>query len=417
MSDQEKHDVLVIGTGIIGVMSALYLQSQGRFVTLLERGEIARGASSGNAGILAFPEIIPIPAPGLMKKAPRWLFDPLGPLSVPPSYAVKVSPWLWRFWRASSESAFRHGLKTQISMMKLSAAEMDVIRAMPELSGFITNTGTLDLYDSEASFNAAAAGWAEKEKAGFVFNRVGRDEIEELQPGLAPQFQHAMFTPGGLQVSDPYEFTKAIAKLVIARGGKLIEGEAQRLEPRGDEARVTLTGGKTLDAAKVVVASGAWSKNLGASLGENLPLETERGYNTTLPDQAFNLTRQLYFNDHAFVVTPLSTGIRVGGAVELGGLSLPPHYRRAEALLGKAAKFLPGLKTEGGKQWMGFRPSMPDCLPVIGASKASPAIIYAFGHGHLGLTQSAATGKLVSDLVAGRDTSISIDPFRAGRFG
>lgn len=417
MSDQEKHDVLVIGTGIIGVMSALYLQSQGRSVTLLERGEIARGASSGNAGILAFPEIIPIPAPGLMKKAPRWLFDPLGPLSVPPSYALKVAPWLWRFWRASSESAFRHGLKTQIAMMKLSAAEMDVIRAMPELSGFFTNTGTLDLYDSEASFNAAAADWAEKEKAGFVFNRVGRDEIDELQPGLAPQFQHAMFTPGGLQVSEPYEFTKAIAELVIARGGKLIEGEALRLEPRGDEARVTLTGGKTVDAAKVVVAGGAWSKNLGASLGENLPLETERGYNTTLPDQSFNLTRQLYFNDHAFVVTPLSTGIRVGGAVELGGLSLPPNYRRSEALLGKAAKFMPGLKTEGGKQWMGFRPSMPDCLPVIGASKVSTAIIYAFGHGHLGLTQSAATGKLVSDLVAGREPSISIDPFRAGRFG
>lgn len=416
MSGQEKSDVLVIGTGIIGVMSALYLQLQGRSVTLLERGEISRGASSGNAGILAFPEIIPIPAPGIMKKAPRWLMDPLGPLSVPPSYALKIAPWLWRFWRASSEAAFRHGLKTQIAMMKLAAAEMETIRSMPELSGFITNTGTLDLYDSETSFNAAAADWAEKEKAGFVFNRIGRDEIERLQPGLAPQFQHAMFTPGGLQVSDPYEFTKAIAELVIARGAKLVTGEALRIEPVGDEARVVLVSGKTLDAAKVVVAGGAWSKNLGQSLGDNLPLETERGYNTTLPAQSFELSRQLYFNDHAFVVTPLSTGIRVGGAVELGGLSLPPNYRRSEALLGKAAKFLPGLKTDGGQQWMGFRPSMPDCLPVIGPSKTSPSVIYAFGHGHLGLTQSAATGKLISDLIAGRDPVISIDPFRAGRF-
>ncbi|WP_313614999.1 FAD-binding oxidoreductase [Agrobacterium sp.] len=416
MSGQEKCDVLVIGTGIIGVMSALYLQQQGRSVTLLERGEIAGGASAGNAGILAFPEIIPIAAPGIMKKAPRWLMDPLGPLSVPPSYALKIAPWLWRFWRASSEAAFRHGLKTQISMMGLAAAEMETIRAMPELSGFISNTGTLDLYDSETSFNAAAADWSEKEKAGFVFNRVGRDEIETLQPGLAPQFQHAMFTPGGLQVSEPRDFTKAIAELVIARGAELVVGEALRVEPLGDEARVTLTGGKTIDAAKVVVAGGAWSKNLGSSLGDTLPLETERGYNTTLPLQPFTLNRQLYFNDHAFVVTPLSTGIRVGGAVELGGLSLPPNYHRSEALLGKAAKFLPGLKTDGGKQWMGFRPSMPDSLPVIGPSKASPAIIYAFGHGHLGLTQSAATGRLVSDLIAGRETAISVDPFRAGRF-
>jgi len=152
-------------------------------------------------------------------------------------------------------------------------------------------------------------------------------------------------------------------------------------------------------------------------LGDVVPLETERGYNTTLPEGAFDLTRQLYFNDHAFVVTPLSSGIRVGGAVELGGLDLPPNFRRSEALLNKAKRFLPGLKTEGGKQWMGFRPSLPDCLPVIGPSRASNSVIYAFGHGHLGLTQSAATAKLVTDLVTGTHPAISVDPFRASRFG
>ncbi|MCM2474293.1 FAD-dependent oxidoreductase [Rhizobium sp. CG5] len=417
MSAAGKCDVVVIGAGIIGAMSALYLQADGRSVTLLERGDVARGASHGNAGILAFPEIIPIPAPGIMKKAPRWLVDPLGPLSIPPAYALRIAPWLWRFWRASSPQAFRHGLKVQTAMMQLAAAEMQRIAQMPELSRFISTTGTLDLYDSEASFNNAAShDWQEKAKAGFNFSCVGRAEIEQLQPGLAPQFRHAMYTPGGLQVSDPYEFTKAIADLAASRGVEIRKGEAVRVEPAGDGAIVTLAGGKRLEAAKGVIAGGAWSKALSSGLGDRLPLETERGYNTTLPRQSFNLSRQLYFNDHGFVVTPLARGIRVGGAVELGGLDLPPNYRRSEALLAKAGRFLPGLNTEGGSQWMGFRPSMPDCLPVIGSSKASPAVVYAFGHGHLGLTQSAATGRLVSDLVCGRSPAISVEPFRPGRF-
>jgi D-amino-acid dehydrogenase len=417
MKSSGKCDVLVIGTGIIGVMSALYLQNAGRSVTFLERGEIARGASAGNAGILAFPEIIPIPAPGIMKKAPRWLVDPLGPLSVPPAYAMKIAPWLWRFWKASSPRRFQYGLDVQMRMMALAASEMQKVGAVPELAGHISNTGTLDLYDNRTSFDAARHDWDLKEKAGIAFSRVDRSEIERLQPGLAPQFQHAMFTPGGLQVADPYEFTRSIADLVLARGATLHKGEATRIEMVGESTIVSLKSGEKIDADKVIIACGAWSKTLAASLGDVVPLETERGYNTTLPEGAFDLTRQLYFNDHAFVVTPLSSGIRVGGAVELGGLDLPPNFRRSEALLNKAKRFLPGLKTEGGKQWMGFRPSLPDCLPVIGPSRASNSVIYAFGHGHLGLTQSAATAQLVTDLVTGAHPAISVDPFRASRFG
>lgn len=416
MTKTLKCDVLVIGTGIIGSMAALYLQNAGRDVVLLERGEVARGASSGNAGILAFPEIIPIPAPGIMKKAPRWLCDPLGPLSVPPPYAPKIAPWLWRFWRASAERNFRHGLKALTEINRLAAVEMAHVASMPELSHLVSKTGTLDLYDSEASLNAARKDWDEKQSAGFTFQRVGRNEIDALQPGLAPQFRHAIFSPDGLQVSDPYDFTRAIFDLVIARGASLRKGEAERIDAVGESTIVTLENGDKIDADKVVIAGGAWSRKLAATLGNIVPLETERGYNTTLPAEAFNLTRQLYFNDHGFVVTPLSTGIRVGGAVELGGLELKPNFRRAEAMLKKAGRFLPGLKLEGGKQWMGFRPSMPDCLPVIGTARATPSVIYAFGHGHLGLTQSAATARLVTQLASGEETAISVDPFRPGRF-
>lgn len=416
MTAQQNADVVVIGAGIVGVMAAHYLQESGRAVLLLDRDEVAAGASAGNAGILAFPEIIPIPSPGIMWKAPKWLLDPLGPLSLPPAYALSIAPWLWRFWRASSKKTFERGIAVQTRLMKLAAAEMDRVRAIGELASFFTHTGTLDLYDSEASFNAATHDWLEKEKAGFQFTSVDRAEIDRLQPGLAPQFRHAMYSPAGIQVNDPKGLTRAVADLVVARGGQYRKGEVADIAPRADGALLTLKDGATIQAATVVLSGGAWSKTLAERLGDRVPLETERGYNTTLPPQAFTLQRQLYFNDHAFVVTPLAEGIRVGGAVELGGLKLPPNYRRSKALLAKAARFLPDLKTEGGREWMGFRPSMPDCLPVIGRSKASPAILYAFGHGHLGLTQSAATGRLISELAAGRTPSLSLAPLGPDRF-
>jgi D-amino-acid dehydrogenase len=166
----------------------------------------------------------------------------------------------------------------------------------------------------------------------------------------------------------------------------------------------------------VVLAAGAQSGALLGPLGVKLPLETERGYNTTLPDGAFDLRTHVSFAAHGFVVTRIGDGVRVGGAVELGGLNLPPNMKRAEALLAKAKDFLPDLDTEGGTQWMGFRPSMPDSLPVIGAAPGHPGLMLAFGHGHLGLTQSAGTAELAADLIAGRTPSIDPAPYRPGRF-
>ncbi|CDZ33432.1 D-amino-acid dehydrogenase [Neorhizobium galegae bv. officinalis] len=409
-------DAVVIGSGIIGTMSAQYLLDDGRSVLIIERGEVARGASSGNAGILAFPEIIPIAAPGMMWKAPKWLLDPLGPLSLPPSYALSMVPWLWRLWRASARPAYERTVGVHARMMPMARSEMLQTVERAGLRAMIRQTGTLDLYDSEATLNSASADWQAKRDADFEFQRVGRGEIDALQPGLAPQFRHGIFTPSGLQVSDPLEFTQALFSNAMSRGASLRIGEAVRIEPINDGARVVLADGAVFDAKTVVLAGGAWSKKIVTGLGDHAPLETERGYNTTLPQGAFPLHRQLYFNDHGFVVTPLSSGIRVGGAVELGGLTLAPNYKRSEAMMKKAKNFLPELRTEGGRQWMGFRPSMPDCLPVISASTATPAIIYAFGHGHLGLTQSAATGRLVADIAARRKPAVDIEPYSVTRF-
>jgi D-amino-acid dehydrogenase len=401
MNSADKADAIVIGSGIIGAMSAFYLRADGHSVTLIERGEIAGGASRGNAGILAFAEIIPIAAPGVMKKAPKWLLDPLGPLSLPPGYALQIAPWLWRFWRAGALPAFRHGIKVQAAMMGLAQTEMQHVLAHTSLGHIVGNTGTLDLYDSEQGLKAAASDWREKARAGVGLDMIGRGDIDRLQPGLAGQFRHGISTPAGLQVAGPQDFTRAIIDHTVSQGtargscwptARCCRRKPLSLQPERGRRRWQKASATTRRSKRNAVT-------------------TRRCHETPFRCNANSIS-----NDHGFVVTPLSTGIRIGGAVELGGLKMEPDYRRSEAMLKKAKSFLPDPNAEGGRQWMGFRPSMPDSIPVIGTSKATSAVIYAFGHGHLGLTQSAFTGRLVSDIVARRNPAIAIDPFRIGRF-
>ncbi|HEY4201998.1 MAG TPA: FAD-binding oxidoreductase [Devosiaceae bacterium] len=409
-------DVVIVGAGIIGLASAFRLQQAGRRVVLIDRAGIARGASYGNAGAFAFSDVLPMASKGMLRKVPGWLADPLGPLSIPPAYLPTILPWLVRYWRAGWKDRYDGSLAAQSALMELAKSEMANLTKVAGIDAMVRRDGSLELYESEDELKLSLPGWAAREAHGIGFEHVRGARLAELQPGLAPRFVAGTFVPEWQTVSDPYQFATALGEAVLALGAELKLGTVAAVGPEGDGVVVTLADGETLKARQAVIAGGAWSKALAASLGDAVPLETERGYNTTLPPGAFDLKRQVIFGGHGFVVTPLDTGIRVGGAVELGGLKLPPNFKRSEAMLTKAKSFLPGLKAEGGKQWMGFRPSLPDSLPVIGPSRRSPNIVYAFGHGHLGLTQSAATGRLVTDLIQKTKTSIDITPFRATRF-
>lgn len=411
-----NEDVAIVGAGIVGLAVAHHLQNEGRRVRLIERGGVAEGASFGNAGAFAFSDILPLASPGILRQAPKWLLDPLGPLAIPPSYLPRILPWLVRFWRAGQVDRFRQSIAVQSALMRVASHAMEVMVRDAGLSSQVRTDGNLQLYESEAELAAAQPGWEMRAAEGIPFQHVRGVRLAELQPGLSPRFVAGTFTPHWKTVDDPYHFALALFDQVMARGAAIQPGEVVRIEPSGSSVRLHLSGGTSVVAARAVIAAGAWSRPLAQQLGDTVPLETERGYNTTLPPGAFDLKRQLTFGGHGFVVTPLSTGIRVGGAVELGGLKLAPNYKRSAAMLTKAAAFLPGLKTEGGRQWMGFRPSLPDSLPVIGPSRASSRVLYAFGHGHLGLTQSAATGRLIADIIAGRTPPFDLSPLRANRF-
>ncbi|WP_414714033.1 NAD(P)/FAD-dependent oxidoreductase [Shinella sp.] len=415
MKTETMPDVVVIGAGVVGLSAAIAAQARGLSVTVLEREAPAAGASAGNAGAFAFTDILPLASPGILKKAPKWLLDPLGPLSIPPSYAVRIAPWMFRFWRACSASRVAHSTAAQTALMDLSRAALEPFLAETGTTAMLRKEGNLQVYESQAELNASLPGWDVREKHGIEFHHMDASAMAAVQPGLAARFTHGTFTPGWYSIADPKLYTLALADHFQAKGGVIERAEVLGIKPIEGGVEIT-TGSGTRRAKKVVLSAGAFSHRIARSLGETIPLETERGYNTTLPLDAFDLRTQVTFGGHGFVVTRLSTGIRVGGAVELGGLKLPPNFRRSEAMLEKARAFLPGLRPEGGVQWMGFRPSLPDSLPAIGRARATPNVVYAFGHGHLGLTQSAGTARLVADLLTDRQTAIDIAAFSPQRF-
>ena len=416
-SSRTSREWVVIGAGIIGLSIALRLRQSGRDVLVLERSAVAAEASRGNAGAYAFSDILPLASPGIVRQSPCWLIDPLGPLSLRPAHLPRIAPWLWRFWRASQPAAAAAGTAALASLMRFAAhdtaALLDAVGALPWLRG----DGNLHCYESEAEWRASLPGWVVRAAHGIAFDHLhGAQALAALQPGLSPTLVAATFVPGWQTIDDPWQLALRIAAVFEQLGGTIRRANAARLEPVNEGLRVHLDDGRRLTARRVVVAAGAWSHRLARTLGDRLPLETERGYNTSLPAGAFDLRRQLTFGGHGFVVTPIAGGVRVGGAVELAGLDAEPNFRRSDVLLAKAKRFLPGLNTRGGTPWMGHRPSLPDSLPVIDAAPADPRVLYAFGHGHLGLTLSATPATLMLALAQGRPPPIDLTPFRANRF-
>ncbi|WP_326848761.1 NAD(P)/FAD-dependent oxidoreductase [Bartonella sp. HY761] len=416
MMDNTPKDIVIIGGGIIGIASAALLSEKGHKVTLIDRTGITEETSSGNAGAFAFTDVLPIASKGIMRKLPKWLLDPLGPFTIRPSYLPSLIPWLYQFWRASSKSKQVHTIEAQVAMMGLAEKEMLALIKRASLENYLGTMGNLEVYESENELQSALPSWKQREKYGIEVRHMKADEMAQLQPGLSPRFVAGSFVEAWRNVTDPKLFGKALWQYAQNLGAKFIKATILEITPLENGAKIITDKGEKLTPNFTIIASGAWSKHFAQKLGDAIPLDTERGYNTTLPTKALDLRQQVTFGGHGFVIVPLATGIRVGGAVEMGGLKLPANFKRCDAMLTKAKTFFPDLKIDGGKQWMGHRPSIPDGLPVIGTAKASPYILYAFGHGHLGLTQSAATARLINDIIEKNSSEISIAPFDPRRF-
>jgi D-amino-acid dehydrogenase len=255
--------------------------------------------------------------------------------------------------------------------------------------------------------------WARKRRHGIVCDELSGAEARALEPALGPGLAAGIVTPAWSHVSDPKAIWAGLLGHLRARG---VAVRAALATDIGTVGRVRLGTGEAIACDAVVVAAGAWSAELARQAGEPVLLESERGYNVTIQDAGVALGREVIFADQKFVATPLAIGLRIGGAAEFAGLYAAPNYRRAEALARLGASYLPGLSLAGGTRWMGQRPATPDSLPVLGPSRRRPDVVHAFGHGHLGLTLAATTGRLVADHFAGRAATLDLAPFAAARF-
>lgn len=410
-------DVAIIGGGIIGYSIALSLQKSGKTVFIIDRNDKNSNASRKNAGAFAFADLIPLATPEVLLSAPKWLLDPTGPLYVHPGYIFSVFPWMMRFWQASWHHRFTQSLIAQASLMALSRDALE--RQVNELNAefLLHRRGQLRLYQHTEHFHKSAKFWSACREYNVPFELLDSPEkIAEVQSGLDDRFVHAGYTPNWINVSDPNSWMQHIEKSFVARGGIQIKSNVDGISPKQTNVVIKMDG-RELNALFCVVAAGAWSKKLASGIGDRIPLDTERGYNITLQVANFELDTHLTFAEHGFVISNVNSGIRVGGAVEFAGLNKAPNFHRADALLKKAENFMPILRTATiENKWMGFRPSLPDSLPVIDHSSISRRVLYAFGHGHLGLTQAAGTAEIVTDLIIGQSPKINVSAFSAKRF-
>ena len=411
------HDIIVIGGGIVGLAISEKLISEGRKVLLLEKKEIAAGASAGNAGGFAFSDIMPLASPAILPKALKWFMDPVGPFRVVPQDLPKTLPWLTRFLWATRQSQFNKSLTIQANIMHLGRETLPQILKRTHLEHLLYSGGALHLFQNKSAFEEDIRNWEYRASHGLPFETCEGTALSEMQPGLDPSFIAGIFAPQWQSISDPKQYCLALHDWNCQNGMSYSIDDITHIEISADNRpQITGQSGKSYRAQKIIIAAGAWSNHLSRQLGDPVPLIAERGYNTTLPKSAFDLHRTLVFSEHGFVVSPLADHIRVGGASEIADINRPANFKRSQTMLAKAARFLPELKTEGGAQWMGPRPSIPDTLPVISPASRHGDILYAFGHGHLGLTQSSATAQLIADLVQHRPTSIDITPLRVSRF-
>jgi D-amino-acid dehydrogenase len=408
--------VVIVGAGIVGACVAHAMLDAGHDAVMLDREGPASGTSQGNAGWIAHIDIEPLASPKVWRRLPRWLVDPLGPLAIRPSYLPQLVPWLARFIAASRPAALEANTRALIAL-QLAALPAWERRLEPiQLTGHLRRCGCLSVWAEEGVFAAARRVIERQRSVGIAVELIDAAGVRALEPALGGVAAGALY-PAGCHVSDPREFTVALTDRAIDRGARLERETVVAVEPGEGGVTLRCLSGATIIGDRVVLTAGAWSKPLAIMLGDSVPLDTERGYNITLPPRTLGLTRPVNFEGQGFVTTPLDSGDRVGGAVEFGGLEAPPNYARIDAIMARLRRFLPHLGEPAGTRWMGFRPSIPDSLPVIGPARRDTRVIYAFGHGHYGLTEAAITAEMVAALIDGKPPPVDAAPYSAQRFG
>jgi D-amino-acid dehydrogenase len=411
-----KH-VVVIGGGVVGIACALEMQDHGYRVTVLEPGVPGEGASWASCGSIAVSEVIPLSKPGMLARVPGWLLDPVGPLAMRPSALVSQIPWMLRFAANARPARIDAIAKEITSISALALDDTKSFLARLGLSNLVGSRPIIELYDT-AEERAHERPYHDKRRAlGFAIRDISGAEAHEMEPAIASDFACAAVMDDWRSIKDPKGFVAALHRAFVTRGGTVHPMAATGFDRQG--ARVTAVrdaAGQRVEADEVIVAAGMASRALAAGIGIRLRMEGVIGYQTSLTDPGVEVLHGLIYAKGGFGITPYESCLTVAGSIQCARPDAAPDWRRADTLVQKARRVLPGLQTESGKKRIGRRPLTPDTKPIIGRAQVVENVIFATGHGQLGITLAATTARFVSQIISTDRPNVDLTPFSPDRF-
>jgi len=403
----------IVGAGIQGVCNALFLQKKGYQVTLFDREEPGSAASYGNAGHFSPYASVPLNRPDVIADVPSMLVSSRGPLALKWNYVPKMIPWFAKFVLNCTEQKMMHTAKNMHQILDQALPAFDELFDEIDLENLVENNGILYVW-TDQNMKSRELEIRIRDQLGVKQQLVNKKEIHDLEPNLKPFYHGGVFYDYARHARNPRKILIKLFENFINKGGKFLKLNIQNID-FDEENPVLRTETQRFIFDKLVIACGAFSKRLTDKLHEDIPLDTERGYHVHFKDYDHLISRPIVYANRGFGMTPMEQGLRVVGTVEFGGLENSPSKSRIKNLILNAKEMLDGLP-EHKDEWLGFRPTLPDFLPVIGPSKNYKNVFYSFGHHHLGWTLGAISGKIVSKMIAEENTNLNLQPYSSLRF-
>ncbi len=404
----------IIGAGIQGISNALFLQKKGFEVTVFDREEVGSPAASyGNAGHFSPYASLSLNRTDVLADVPAMLMSSTGPLALKWNYVPKMIPWFIKFILNTSKNKMMHTARNMHQILDLALPAYDELFDEIDLEGLVENKGILYIWNDK-DLKSRELEIKVREELGVKQQLVNKDEIHDLEPNIKPFYHAGVYYPYARHARNPKKILLKLFELFIKKGGKFNKMNVQDIS-FDDDSPVFITDNNRYSFDRVVIACGAFSKRLTDKLDEKIPLDTERGYHVHFKDCDHLLSRPVIFSNRGFGITPMEQGLRVVGTVEFGGLDNPLSKSRIKNLIDNA-KYMLGDLPDHEDEWLGFRPTLPDFLPVMGPSKNHKNVFYCFGHHHLGWTLGPISGKIVSGMIAKENTNLNLDPYSSARF-
>ena len=418
MKNYKCKSVGIIGAGIQGICIGLQLIKKGIPVTIFDNKDPASKdfspASYGNAGHFSPYAVLQFNRPDILYDVPKMLFSSNGPLALKWNYVPKMIPWFFHYFKNCNKQSMLHTAKYMHQILNLSIDAYEEIFKEIDTTNLVEKKGIIYIWTNK-NLKSRNLEIKVRNDLGIKQQLLSQKEVLDLEPNLNPVFDSGVIYNNSMHAKDPHGILKKIFELYLNKGGKFIQENVSSLKQISDNETYIETDTKKYKFEKTVVASGAFSKKFTDQLGEKIPLDTERGYHVHFKGMQNLISRPVIFLDRGFGMTPMNQGLRAVGTVELGGLKNPPSKKRIEYVIKCAKELLPKIK-EHQDEWLGFRPTLPDFLPILGTSLKNKNIVYAFGHHHLGWTLGAITGKIISGIVAEEKTNLDLSAYSSARF-